>query len=642
MQLVTNVLQEKKVFMDKSYIFLKSPIGSGGEANIYTVRIRPELVAKIYHQPHGDYARKLAFMVANPPIDPLASSGRVFIAWATELVTDLGLVVGFLMPKLDTSKAKPIFQYYNPSTRRKETPWFSYLYLLRAARNLAAAVNSVHARGYVIGDVNESNILVGVEDVIVTLVDTDSFQVNDGTTVYRCTVGKPEYTPPELQGMSFRDVDRSVEHDLFGLGVLIYQLLMEGTHPFGGVFTGQGEAPELKDRIKSGHFPHGRCRVPYKPMPLAPSFQMLPVALQELFLLCFEAGHGNPAARPTAEVWSKTLGVAEDGLIKCGVNGQHYYSGHLGVCPWCERAVKLRGRDPFPALDVSSGQHLKPTAIGKAYVSEENLTIDLGNGSILELVRVPAGKFMMGSPDGEGDYDERPQHQVILKEFLIGKYAVTNAQWQAVMKKQGSTNCDKKFQGDLQPVVGVSWHEARAFCQKLSQQTGRAVRLPTEAEWEYAARGANQSKGYEYSGSNNLDEVRWYDENSGGNTLCKKIRRLYFSVRWYDDNSGNNTHPVGQKKANELGIYDMSGNVWEWCLDECHDSYADKPEKLKSNGNEAWGDLNVDDNDNRPRRMRGGSWNSSARLCRTANRFGYFAREQKLDFGFRLFLVSSS
>ncbi len=115
MQLVTNVLQEKKVFMDKSYIFLKSPIGSGGEANIYTVRIRPELVAKVYHQPHGNYARKLAFMVANPPVDPLASSERVSIAWATELVTDLGLVVGFLMPKLNTSKAKPIFQSFYSS-----------------------------------------------------------------------------------------------------------------------------------------------------------------------------------------------------------------------------------------------------------------------------------------------------------------------------------------------------------------------------------------------------------------------------------------------------------------------------------------------------------------------------------------------
>ena len=278
--------------MDKSYIFSKSPIGSGGEANIYTVRIKPELVAKIYHQPHGDYARKLAFMIANPPIDPLASSGRVSIAWATELVTDLDRVVGFLMPKLDTSQAKPIFQYYIPSDRRKKSPKFSYVSLMRTARNLARAVRSVHSRGYVIGDVNESNVLVA-DDAIVTLVDTDSFQVNDGTTVYRCTVGKPEYTPPELQGMSFRDVDRSVEHDLFGLGVLIYQLLMEGTHPFGGVFTGQGEAPELKDRIKSGHFPHGRCSVPYKPMPLAPSFQMLPVALQELFLFCFEEGHGD-------------------------------------------------------------------------------------------------------------------------------------------------------------------------------------------------------------------------------------------------------------------------------------------------------------------------------------------------------------
>jgi formylglycine-generating enzyme required for sulfatase activity len=246
------------------------------------------------------------------------------------------------------------------------------------------------------------------------------------------------------------------------------------------------------------------------------------------------------------------------------------------------------------------------------------LILDLGDGVTLELVKVPAGKFMMGSPDGKGDDDERPQHQVILQEFFIGKYAVTNAQWRSVMKKQGSANCDKEFQGDLQPVVGVSWHEARAFCAKVQQQTGKAVRLPTEAEWEYAARGANQSKGYEYAGSNNLEEVGWYR-----------------------DNSGSVTHPVGQKKANELGIYDMSGSVWEWCLDEWHGSYADKPE-IKKQANLAWGDLNVDDNDNRSRLLRGGSWINVAINCRSAYRYRLFARFQYDFIGFRVVFASSS
>jgi hypothetical protein len=238
---------------------------------------------------------------------------------------------------------------------------------------------------------------------------------------------------------------------------------------------------------------------------------------------------------------------------------------------------------------------------------EDVIKLDLGNGVALELLRVPAGSFAMG------------EHQVTLREFFIGKYPVTNAQWQAVMKAKGSANCDKKFQGDLQPVVGVSWHEARAFCLKVQEKAGRAVRLPTEAEWEYAARGGNQSKGYEYAGSNNLDEVGWYDKNSGAKTS-----------------------PVGQKLANELGIYDMSGNVWEWCLDEWHDSYADKPDNLKKQGNQAWGDLNVDNNDNRYRLLRGGSWNHGAGFCRSVDRNWNNARVLSDFIGFRLLLASSS
>ena len=266
-------------------------------------------------------------------------------------------------------------------------------------------------------------------------------------------------------------------------------------------------------------------------------------------------------------------------------------------------------------------QREKEAAERLAEAKRRELFVDLGNGVSLELVKVPAGKFMMGSPDGEGDTDERPQHQVILQEFLIGKYAVTNSQWQAVMKTKGSANCDQKFQGDLQPVVGVSWHEAREFCNKIQQLTGRDIRLPTEAEWEYAARGGDRSKGYEYAGSNNLGEVGWYGDNSGGVT-----------------------HPVGQKKANELEIYDMTGNVWEWCLDEWHFStwhsvYADKPENLKKQGNQAWGDLNVDENDTRSRLLRGCSWRDDARHCRSACRFFHGACFQDFYNGFRVVCV---
>ena len=263
------------------------------------------------------------------------------------------------------------------------------------------------------------------------------------------------------------------------------------------------------------------------------------------------------------------------------------------------------------AIDVSVVEVNEPDVNFYAVEPSEDvkdvIKLDLGNGVILELLRVPAGSFAMG------------EHQVTLREFFIGKYPVTNAQWQAVIKAKGSANCDKKFQGDLQPVVGVSWHEARAFCLKVQEKAGRAVRLPTEAEWEYAARGGNQSKGYEYAGSNNLDEVGWYDKKSGAKTS-----------------------PVGQKLANELGIYDMSGNVWEWCLDEWHDSYADKPENLKEQGNQAWGDLNVDDNDNRYRLLRGGSWGNNAWLCRAALRGRNDARIQNDNVGFRVFFASSS
>jgi formylglycine-generating enzyme required for sulfatase activity len=209
-------------------------------------------------------------------------------------------------------------------------------------------------------------------------------------------------------------------------------------------------------------------------------------------------------------------------------------------------------------------------------VSGAGFTEDL-KGVKLEMVYVPGGKFTMGSSDKRDD--EKPPHPVTVPNFYMGKFQITQAQWQAVMGKNPS-----HFKGDDLPVENVSWDAAQEFCQKLSQLTQKAYRLPTEAEWEYACRAGTTG---DYAGK--LDEMGWYAENSG-----KK------------------THPVGKKQANAFGLYDMHGNVWEWCEDVWHDNYDSAPDD-----GSAW----VKGGDQKRRVMRGGSWFGNANYCRSASRF---------------------
>ncbi|MGH1394859.1 MAG: tetratricopeptide repeat protein [Trichormus sp.] len=343
---------------------LSVSLGRGGEACIYAVPSPGDLVAKVYHQPTVAHAQKLRAMLANPPENPTANLGHISIAWPQELLwgtEENKTIVGFVMPRI--RGMRPIIDFYNPKTRRQHCPLFSYQYLLRTARNLAAAFASLHNSGYCVGDVNESNILVS-DTALVTLVDTDSFQVPDPEhdVVYRCPVGKPEFTPPELQNKIFAHHDRNLNHDLFGLGVLIFQLLMEGTHPFSGIFQGIPEPPPYEARIAAGHFTYSKKRqVPYLPTPIAPPWEILHPRLQELFVQCFEDGHYAPQHRPHAQAWLSALAEAEDSLTTCSVNPQHRYSNHLHSCPWCERAVRLGGRDPFPSVGaIEKKEHLRP------------------------------------------------------------------------------------------------------------------------------------------------------------------------------------------------------------------------------------------------------------------------------------------
>ncbi|MGH8000822.1 MAG: tetratricopeptide repeat protein [Brasilonema sp.] len=377
-----------------SNVSLSVSLGRGGEACIYTVPTDAGLVAKVYHKPTPAQARKLEVMLTHPPENPTASLGHISIAWPVELLRSPDgndEVIGFLMPRIQGMR--PIIDFYNPRTRRQQCPLFNYQYLIRTARNLASAFAALHERGYCVGDVNESNILVS-DMALVTIVDTDSFQVKDPDNgiIYRCHVGKPEFTPPELHNKTFAQCDRNSAHDLFGLAVLIFQLLMEGTHPFSGIYQAAGEPPQYEARIVSGHFTYSqKRRVPYIATPIAPPWDILPLALQELFIRCFEDGHNNPQIRPSAQTWLTALADAENSLISCTVNPQHRYSNHLDKCPWCERTLRLGGRDPFPSLKaIANKEHLQPRVQKKKRQVQVPRTLQPATPSTRTYYRHPA------------------------------------------------------------------------------------------------------------------------------------------------------------------------------------------------------------------------------------------------------------
>ncbi|HEX2205063.1 MAG TPA: TonB family protein [Longimicrobium sp.] len=331
-------------------------VGAGGEARVFALPGGAS-VAKLYREPTLERAQKLTWMTENPPALP--PGGAVSLAWPAELLTDArGWLAGFVMPRAEGAR---VFELYNPVTRRKAAPLFHWGLMHRAGANLAAAFDAVHAAGYVVGDVNESNLLVS-PDGAVTVVDTDSFQVRGQRATFRSRVGKAEFTPPELQGARFGEVDRAPEHDRFGLAVLLFLLLMEGTHPFAARFGAGEETPTVEERIGRGLFPYVPGDAAIRPPRLAPRFEALHPAVRALFVTAFVDGHADPAARPSAAEWRAALEEAEDALAVCDLNPQHRFGAHAGACPWCARARLLRGRDPFPASEEAARTAESPSA----------------------------------------------------------------------------------------------------------------------------------------------------------------------------------------------------------------------------------------------------------------------------------------
>lgn len=258
-----------------------------------------------------------------------------------------------------------------------------------------------------------------------------------------------------------------------------------------------------------------------------------------------------------------------------------------------ESAYDVNGDGSITAADITA---IYDVLLNGFPITSTEYTV---NGVTFVMVNVEGGTFTMGANggDAEASENEYPAHQVKVGSFAIGQTEVTQELWKAVMGYNYSGH-----EGSLQlPVEYVSWEMCNLFISKLNQMTGKNFRLPTEAEWEFAARGGNKSKNYLYAGSNNIDDVAWYDANSN-----------------------EESHEVATKAPNELGLYDMSGNVWEWCIDWYGEYSADS--QTNPTGPESGAE----------KVMRGGSWYSSSKKCRITKRFKAGSGFGDDDIGFRL------
>jgi len=264
-----------------------------------------------------------------------------------------GPVVGFLMAKV--SGRDPIHMVYGPKHRRQQRPNVGWDFLLYVARNTAAAFDTLHVHGHVLGDVNQGNVMVGGDSQVV-LIDSDSYQIRAKDTVHLCEVGVSHFTSPELQGISsFKGVTRTSNHDNFGLALLIFHLLFGGRHPYSGVPLSKGVGDALETDIKNFRYAYSRDSASrgIGPPPGSISLSMVPDAMEAMFHQSFTE-RGVASGRPTASQWVQTLDAQRQKLKKCTALRTHVFPSHLTSCPWC--ALERKGIVYFIDLGSSATQ----------------------------------------------------------------------------------------------------------------------------------------------------------------------------------------------------------------------------------------------------------------------------------------------
>jgi len=354
-----------KIYFDGAgqRILIGKELGRGGEGAVFEVQGESTLAAKLYHHAADPQKQaKLRHMVQGQDAQLLK-----YTSWPQHTLHERtnGPVVGFLMGKLPDMTAAHML--YGPSYRKQKFPERGWDFLVYCARNLAAAFTVLHDRKHVLGDINQGNAYLSGKTSSAVLIDADSYQIDGNGTTFDCEVGVPHFTPPELQGISsFRGVRRTINHDAFGLALLIFHLLFGGRHPFAGVPLKDGIGESLEESIKQFRFAYSATASQrlMAPPPLSVPFHVIPQEMALMFEAAFTEA-GVRGQRPTARQWMEALDRLRTNLRKCRTSANHTFSNHLAECPWCE--LQRQGVQYFAPVLPKGGAFAGPVSIGDVW-----------------------------------------------------------------------------------------------------------------------------------------------------------------------------------------------------------------------------------------------------------------------------------
>lgn len=390
---------DKPLLYDSSdrIVPLGDVIGSGGEGAVFEIDGHPNLVAKVYHKDRITeyHDRKLRKLVTLGTSELLGIS-----AWPRGLLFDprTKAVRGLMMDRI--TDAYPLHELYGTTSRSRTFPQAQWGHMVLAARNLAAAFATLHERGIIVGDVNQGNLLVD-SSMCVRMIDCDSFQIRHRNQVFRCPVGTPHFTPPELQSLKLVEVDRTVDHDAFGLAILIFHLLFVGRHPFAGRYQGPGDMTiEKAIAERRFAFSHNRAETQVEPPPASLRLDDLPHGVGDLFERAFRADVEKPE-RPKPAEWIGELETLIKQRRVCPIEEAHVYSSASLDCPWC-RIENAGGPSFFLNLGTVDGSSESRLAALDAQLEK----IDAINfpelpSSTLKLPRLPMAMKTAKAPKKE-------------------------------------------------------------------------------------------------------------------------------------------------------------------------------------------------------------------------------------------------